>query len=555
MNKALRIALGQINPITGNISHNLTLMADYAAQAAASSVDVLVFPELSLLGYPPEDLLYRSALFERLDQAVDALKTQSLAWQDLHIVFGLPVFYKENQRNRCYNALTVISNGQIVTTYKKQFLPNYGVFDEARYFVAANQKQSFTCKGVKLALTICEDIWSCDTITDIIEQDAQIIVSINASPFYQNKQPRRENIVKKRADEAGIPLVYCNLVGGQDELIFDGGSVIALPEKGVVHRLKRFEQLLSVVNLEYTDSLWQCPNAELSALSACVEEEIYQAIVVGTRDYFHKNGFKKALLGLSGGIDSSLTLAVAVDALGAENVTAIMMPFKYTAQISQDDAAEQAKRMGANYLTLPIESAYDSFMDILAKPFKDTETDVTEQNIQARCRGLILMAISNKTGALVLTTGNKSELAVGYATLYGDMSGAYCVPKDVYKVQVYALARYRNTVANETPDMLPPIPERVITREPSAELAPDQKDSDNLPEYELLDAILALHIEGNLSKDDIVKKGYDDAVVSRVLTLVKRSEYKRNQAAPGPRVTKRAFGKDWRLPLTNGMPV
>ncbi len=552
----LRLTLAQCNPTVGDVQGNLSLLFKVVESARRAGSDIVVFPELFLVGYPPEDLLFRRNMPSACEQAIEAVREASQSWEGLTVVFGAPC-YKEGE---CYNAAYAIQSGRVAARYFKKLLPNFAVFDEKRYFIEGKEKASVTVKGVKFGLSICEDIWRCDSIYDIVEQDVQSILSLNASPFYYGKQADRVDAVMRRATEAKVPFVYCNLVGGQDELVFDGGSMVACPVKGVVHDLPHFEPITSTIQMSLP-----LPESEEGASASTQwtfadtrgfkrmnhEQECYAALVVGTRDYVQKNGFSRVLLGLSGGIDSALTLAVAVDALGAQNVTAVMMPFHYTADISKQDAAEQAQRMGVNYLTLPIESAYNAFMGILEEPFEGTQPGLAEQNIQARCRGLLLMAMSNKLGGLLLSTSNKSEVAVGYSTLYGDMAGAYTVPKDVYKTDVYRLARYRNEL---TPDN-PPIPDRVITRAPSAELAPDQQDSDSLPEYDVLDGILHLHIEANYHADAIVAQGFKREDVERVLSLVKRNEYKRFQAAPGPRITRRGFGKDWRIPLTNGLEI
>lgn len=542
---SLFLTLAQCNPKVGDVDFNIKLLKACVNQSSES--DVIVFPELFLVGYPPEDLLFRAHMPAECQRALVEILEFSKTVPNLTLVYGSPIY----EQGGCYNGAIAVCNGEVVSRYAKKCLPNFNVFDEKRYFIEGEQKGSLTVKGYKLGLSICEDIWRCDSIFDIVEDDVDMILSLNASPFYAEKQPDRVKAVMNRAKEANAPLVYCNLIGGQDELVFDGGSMIGCPQNGIVHQQSHFVKEISTVEMhQASDKTWQYKNAYIKP-DLSYHSECYQTLILGTRDYIRKNGFSKVVLGLSGGIDSALTLAVAVDAVGAENVTAVMMPFHYTADISKEDAAEQAKRMGVEYYTLPIESAYDAFEGILAQPFEGLKPDVTEQNMQSRCRGLILMAISNKTGALVLTTGNKSEVAVGYCTLYGDMCGAYCVPKDIYKTKVYELATFRNSL---TPDN-PPIPERVITREPSAELAPDQIDSDSLPEYEILDAILEHHIEGNLNADAIIEKGFERKDVERVLWLVKINEYKRFQAAPGPRVTKRGFGKDWRIPLTQGMSL
>lgn len=540
MTDTLRIVMAQLNLHVGDVHGNLARLIAAAQQARDEQrADVIVFPELALSGYPPEDLLLRSSMQRRIERALHEL---AQAVSGIYMVVGYPWVDGELR----YNAAAVLADGQILASYYKQKLPNYQVFDEKRYFSAGSEPCVLEIKGVPVALTICEDIWFAEPMAQAKAVGAQLMLSLNASPFHLDKQGEREAMLAERAREGGMPIVYVNQVGGQDELVFDGGSLLMSAEGDVLQRCPAFVAGLFPVDLRVAEQVTALPGkcAELPALDASV----YQALVTGVRDYVEKNRFKGVVLGLSGGIDSALTLAVAVDALGAERVEAVMMPYHYTAQMSLDDAAEEARLLNVTYRVLPIADMVEAFQATLAPVFEGLGRDTTEENLQARCRGTLLMAISNKKGYLVLTTGNKSEMAVGYATLYGDMAGGFDVLKDVPKTLVFRLCEYRNSLGAV-------IPQRVIDRPPSAELSPDQKDEDSLPPYPVLDEILKLYIEYDLSADAIVAEGFDEDVVRKVVRLVDLNEYKRRQAAVGPRVTQRGFGRDRRYPITSGWKI
>lgn len=531
-------ALAQINPLVGDIPGNTQLIIQAAERSKNElGAQVVVFPELTLTGYPPEDLLLRPSLKPRIERALEVLKTHS---QGIALVVGYP----KQTPTGLMNMAAIIYNGRLLVEYAKQHLPNYQVFDEKRYFVEGQDIACAEIEGIKVALTVCEDIWHDGPAEQAKKAGADVIFNLNASPFHVNKQSEREQLIAERAVQAGIPIVYVNQVGGQDELVFDGGSMVVNSCGTLVHRAPLFAASLTAVSAQLGSAGLLFNTAEL-ANSPAYLPSVYQALVTGVRDYVNKNRFKGVVLGLSGGIDSALTLAIAVDALGAERVEAVMMPFKYTSVLSQNDAAEQASRMGVQYRSISIEPIFNAFSAALAEEFEGLAADTTEENLQARSRGVVLMAISNKKGSLVLTTGNKSELAVGYCTLYGDMAGGFDVLKDVSKMRVFELSKYRNTVS-------PVIPESVITRPPSAELAPDQVDEDSLPPYEQLDEILRLYIEQDYSAEAVVAAGFDQEAVHRILRLVDINEYKRRQAAIGPRITPRGFGRDRRYPMTNG---
>lgn len=534
----LTFALAQFSPRVGDMLANASQMVQLAEQARQNGADVIAFPELSLTGYPPEDLLLRPSLKPRVDSAIELIKQV----QGITIVLGFPQVNPEEQV--CYNAAAVLRDGNILGVYHKQILPNYGVFDERRYFAAGSQHVLLDIKGQKVGLLICEDIWDKKPVSQLKKLGANLALVLNASPFETGKHQQRKQLLHTQATENQMPIAYVNTVGGQDDLVFDGGSLAINQDGSIAAEAVRFsEQLLFVqYALEQQQFITQPVPAEYSALS-----ETYHALVIGVRDYVNRSGFPGVILGLSGGIDSALTLAIAVDALGPERVNAVMMPYKYTAQISLEDAAAQAQRLNVGYHVAEIHHIVDSFSRTLSPFFGNTEAGTTEENLQARARGTLLMALSNKFGHLVLTTGNKSEMAVGYATLYGDMAGGYDVLKDVYKTQVFELARYRNSLQEN-----PVIPERVIVRPPSAELRPNQADQDSLPPYDILDAILHGYIEQDLSQSALIAKGFDPQVVNHVLRLVDRSEYKRRQAAIGPRISARAFGRERRYPLVNG---
>jgi len=530
--------MAQLNLRVGDVHGNVERLIEAALTARDQwQADLIVFPELSLCGYPPEDLLLRSSMQLRIEQALQRLRDEV---RGIYMVVGFP-WQEDEQR---FNACALIADGELLGRYFKQMLPNYQVFDEKRYFVAGDQPCVVEIKGVPVALTICEDIWFAQPVRQAREAGARLLLSLNASPFHLGKQSEREDMLGLRAREAGMPIIYVNQVGGQDELVFDGGSCVVSANGDIRQRAPGFAEGLHPVDLLVEGSRLSPHQASCAPLPG-LEESAYRALVLGVRDYVHKNGFKGVLLGLSGGIDSALTLAVAVDALGAECVEAVMMPYHYTAQISLEDAEAEAHALNVTYRVLPIAPMVEAFLSTLAPVFEGLGRDTTEENLQARCRGTLLMAISNKKGYLVLTTGNKSEMAVGYATLYGDMAGGFDVLKDVPKTLVFRLAEYRNTLGMV-------IPQRVIDRPPSAELAPDQKDEDSLPPYPVLDEILKLYIEFDLSASAIIAEGFDEDVVRRVLRLVDLNEYKRRQAPVGVRVTQRGFGRDRRYPITSG---
>ncbi|MCB1802987.1 MAG: NAD+ synthase [Gammaproteobacteria bacterium] len=526
------VALAQINLLVGDIAGNARQVIECAARLKGRA-DIVVFPELTLTGYPPEDLLLRRACDQRV--AV-ALREIAKAASGLTLVIGYPAM-RDGVR---YNVAGLLRDGVVELEYRKMQLPNYSVFDERRYFEAGVNAAVFRQGGITFGLTVCEDIWFDTPVQRAASAGAQVLLNLNASPFHQGKALERETLVADRARRFGVSVVYVNLVGGQDELVFDGSSFVVDSKGEIRHRAPMFESGETLV--EFTAA---SPIATQIAPFAAGEAQVYQALVCGTRDYVRKNGFKSVVLGLSGGIDSALTLAIAVDALGAENVEVVSMPSRYTAEISNVDALQQARTMGVAHQSIPIEPAFNAFLDMLSETFAGTGPDITEENIQARCRGIILMAISNKRGHMLLTTGNKSEMSVGYATLYGDMAGGFAPLKDAPKTLVYRLARWRNRNGEV-------IPARVIERPPSAELRADQKDSDSLPDYDLLDAILELYVEHDNSVDEIVSAGHPRAEVERITRLVDRNEYKRRQAPPGVKITRRAYGRDRRYPIVNG---
>ena len=538
MNKSVSIALAQLNLFVGDVTGNTEKILGYATRARDElQADLVVFPELAICGYPPEDLLFHAGLLRRVDEALDEIRSSV---RGIAILVGFP----EYSNDKIYNACAVFQDGDILARYRKQLLPNYRVFDEERYFTAGKEAAVFSLNGVRIGLNICEDVWQPGPAAAAKAAGAEFIIAINGSPYELETQSKREHVVGQRVQETRLPVVYLNMVGGQDELVFDGGSFVMDADGEIAFRAKPFKEGLHRILMNATASgVVPEPGDVEPQLSA--EQSVYEALVTGTRDYVEKNGFPGVILGLSGGVDSALILAIACDAIGAERVSSVMMPFRYTSTMSQEDAAAQAAGLGVKYSVIPIEPMYEATVKQLAKAFESGKEDATEENIQARCRGMLLMAISNKTGLMLLTTGNKSEMAVGYATLYGDMAGGFGPIKDCSKSLVYRLARYRNTVSQV-------IPERVITRPPSAELKANQKDSDSLPEYDVLDPILEAFIEKDLSVAEITERGFDRDVVVRVLELVKRSEYKRRQAPPGIRISGRAFGRDWRYPITSG---
>ena len=530
----LRIAIAQSNFRVGDIKANTEkIIAQALDSRDRLKADIVIFPELSVTGYPPEDLLLRPDFIARAQHAAAAIVEQA---QGIDVVFGYP----EQSDGKLFNTAVVCRSGEILARYHKNVLPNYGVFDEQRYFSAGSEAALFHLKGLTLALTICEDVWQPGLIAKNRQSGADIVLTLNASPFHAGKIHQREQVVCDQVKAAGVPLVYVNLIGGQDELVFDGASFVVDSDGAVAFRAEEFQEQLSVVEFAGKQPI----KSICAPIYRPVSSE-YQALVLGIRDYVSKNGFNGALLGLSGGIDSALVLALAVDALGADKVEAVLMPSRYTQAMSNEDAESEAKALGVNYHMIPIEPAVTAFNEMLAPVFAGSAKDTTEENIQARCRGVLLMALSNKQGKLLLTTGNKSEMSVGYATLYGDMAGGFAPIKDVPKLLVYALARYRNSLSKVIPD-------RVITRPPSAELAPDQIDEDSLPPYEVLDPILERYVEFDQSADEIIAAGFAAEHVVRAITLVDRNEYKRRQSPPGIRITPRAFGRDRRYPITSG---
>ena len=531
---SLTISIAQINPTVGSFTGNNQLIIDAINQAKKDKADAVVFPELALTAYPPEDLLFRPAFLKKVEISLQEISQHS---DGITVIIGAPV----KRGKKLFNMACVYQDGKCIHQYAKQHLPNYRVFDEKRYFRRGKTDGIITIAGHKIGLLICEDIWREKPAVKAKKAGAEALIVLNASPFRAEKTSERMALLQQRSRENQCPIVYVNLEGGQDELVFDGESLIYDSSGQLAFQAPKFKSGLFTQPLPF-----EPVKQPLKPLPINVEACIYNALVKGVKDYVHKNGFPGVMLGLSGGIDSALTMAIAVDALGAENVEAVMMPFRYTADISIADAAKQAKTQGVKYREIPIEPIFNSFMEALSAEFDGLDRDVTEENIQARSRGVLLMAMSNKMGKMLLATGNKSEMAVGYATLYGDMAGGYAPLKDVFKTCVYSLARYRNSLGDGEI-----IPERVITRPPSAELAPDQIDEDSLPPYDILDAVLRMFIEEFQSVADIVAQGYDEETVRRVANLVLLNEYKRRQSAPGVRITKRAFGKDRRYPITS----
>jgi len=528
----IKIALAQMNPTVGDLDGNAARIVDFARQATEAGAALLVTPELVLCGYPPEDLALRADFYDENARILNALSCQLPA--GLTAVVGHPLA----EGGYCYNAASVLRDGKIIAVYRKQKLPNHSVFDEVRTFAAGSEACVFECAGTRFGINICADIWEPGTAGQARDAGAQALLVLNASPFHMNKQEERIEVARTRVAESGLPLIYTNMVGGQDELVFDGAS-FALDASGqLTAQYPAFTEGLHIVELDAG-----VPHGEITPQPK-QETLVYQALVLGVRDYVAKNGFPGVILGLSGGIDSALTLVVAVDAVGADKVRAVMMPSEFTASISLEDAEQLADNLGVKYDLQPIKRMYDAYMEELADEFDDLPFDQTEENIQARVRGTLLMALSNKFGQLVLTTGNKSEVASGYATLYGDMAGGFAVLKDVAKTLVWRLARCRNCMGSV-------IPERIITRPPSAELRANQCDQDSLPPYEVLDAIMARYVEQDMAPRDIVAAGFSEADVRLVVKLIDRSEYKRRQSAPGIRITARGFGRDRRYPITN----
>ena len=532
----LRITMAQIDFVVGRIEGNRDRILEIIKNAKERHVDLVIFPELCLTGYPPEDLLLRKDFLDRVEQALDEI---ARATKGVTAIIGFP----EQKAGALFNSAAILQNGQKVQTYQKRLLPNYGVFDEKRYFKEGESPCVFEVDGLKIGLTLCEDIWHEGPVEASVAKGASLVISLNASPFHAGKLDERHGLIKARAIAHRIPIVYLNLVGGQDELVFDGGS-FAMDRHGELRfQAPEFKESLETIEIERQP----LPHLLPAPLAPRLNEDarIYEALVTGIRDYVRKNGFHGAVLGLSGGIDSALTLALAADALGPDQVEVVLMPSRYTADMSNEDARLEAEALGCRMHTIPIEPAFKTFLEMLAPAFEGLPADLTEENIQARCRGILLMALSNKKGKILLTTGNKSEMSVGYATLYGDMAGGFAPLKDIPKLLVYRLSRYRNTLS-------PVIPERVITRAPSAELRPDQRDEDSLPPYPILDDILERYIERDQSITDIIAAGLPEDDVRRVCRMVDRNEYKRRQAPPGVKVTSRAFGRDRRYPMTHG---
>ncbi len=533
---SVTFALAQSHFLVGDIKANAEKMRTLALQAREQGADVIIFPELALLGYPPQDLLLRPSLSGRIKSALSTLSDID----DIVMIVGYP----HVDHHGTFNSAAILHNGHQKGFYHKQILPNYGVFDERRYFDKGRNQVLFDYKGITIGLLICEDLWEKGPIAELKKQGADLIVSLNASPFEIEKQDTRKTMLTKRSRENNLPIVYLNAVGGQDDLVFDGGSMAIQADGSVAHEASRFMNQLLLVSFDVKTAKFD--TQAKAPLSLSRESEMYQALVVGLRDYVNLSGFTGIIVGLSGGIDSALTLCIAVDALGADKVYAVMMPYEYTSQISLEDAQAQARRLNVSYTVCPIFDAVEGIRHTLAPLFNKSPADTTEENIQARARGVVLMALSNKFGHLVITTGNKSELAVGYSTLYGDMAGGFDVLKDVYKSQVYKLASYRNRLEDT-----PVIPERVITRPPSAELRPDQKDQDSLPDYDVLDGILMSYIDEDMGYQDIINKGFDADLVAKVIQMVDNSEYKRSQAPIGTKISHKAFGRERRYPLVN----
>ncbi|MCX8022751.1 MAG: NAD+ synthase [Syntrophorhabdaceae bacterium] len=537
MEGVIRIAIGQINCTVGDLEGNGKKIVEYIEIAKEKGADIVTFPELTITGYPPEDLIFKQRFVE---ENIDILNRLSRHTEGITAVIG----FVDRRGGDLFNAASVIQNGKIVGIHHKHLLPNYSVFDEERYFKRGKDSPIFEIKGVPFGVNICEDIWQIEGPTRIqVGQGARFICNISASPFYAGKRKLREETIQDQAKRYGVPIIYTNLVGGQDELVFDGQSVAVDRNGNIVTRANAFREDLLFVDLSVEKTV------ELQGVTGVTREldgieEVYEALKLGLSDYVRKNGFNKVILGLSGGIDSSLVATIAADALGRENVIGVSMPSMYTSQTSIDDGRELAERLGITIFEIPIEPVYHAYLSILRPFFAGREEDITEENIQARIRGNILMAISNKFGYLVLITGNKSEMSVGYATLYGDMAGGLGVIKDVPKTMVYELARYRNRIGYV-------IPERVLVKAPTAELRYNQKDSDSLPPYEILDPILKAYIEEDKDKNEIISSGFEEATVEKTIHLVDRSEYKRRQSPPGIKITPKSFGKDRRMPITN----
>ncbi|KQW20158.1 MULTISPECIES: NAD+ synthase [unclassified Acidovorax] len=546
----LSICTAQLNFVVGDMPGNAQKIIAAAREAYAQGARLLLTPELAICGYAAEDLFLRPAFIAACDDAVKTVARETAGLKGLAIVLGHPQAMAPGAQafSVCFNAASVMRDGKIEQTYAKRELPNYQVFDERRYFVPGSKPCVFEVEGVKVGVLVCEDAWFATPARDTAAAGAQLLAVINASPFHLGKGTEREATMRARVVETGLPLVYAHLVGGQDEVVFEGRSFALAADGSVAARAPAFVEKLVYALVESAQGAIKI-TAEV-APERTLEADLWDALVLGVRDYVGKNGFPGALLGLSGGIDSALVLAIAVDALGADKVRTVMMPSPYTADISWIDARDMAARMGVRYDEISIKPQFEAFKAALATEFAGLPEDTTEENLQARIRGTLLMALSNKFGAIVLTTGNKSEMSTGYCTLYGDMAGGFAVIKDVAKTRVFDLARWRN--ANDPyGTCASPIPERIITRPPSAELRPDQKDQDSLPPYEVLDAIVARYMENDEPIESIIASGFARADVERVTRLIKLNEYKRRQAPVGIRVTRRSFGKDWRYPITS----
>ena len=539
----MKIAICQINATVGDIAGNAAKIIDFANRAKIAGASLIITPELALCGYPPEDLLFREDFRQACEQALMRLTDQI---KNISLLIGHP----QVDNGHLYNAASLIENGKIVATYHKQCLPNYSVFDEQRYFMAGDAPLVFNHQGAKFGVIICADGWESAPALQAKQAGAEFLLSLNASPYHIDKLETRYEVLKERVAETGLPIIYCNLVGGQDELVFDGASFVLDKTGKVTQQLPSFEEQLCVIDIDAAGLIHSSAGLQTNihapsraSHSAPLEASVYNALTLGLKDYVNKNGFPSVVLGLSGGIDSALTLAIAVDALGADRVKVVLMSSEFTANISVDDAIEMANLVGVKYSQIPIKDLFSQFTSALKPEFGDLPFNTAEENLQARIRGTLLMALSNKFGSMVVTTGNKSEMAVGYSTLYGDMAGGFSLLKDVPKTLVYKLAEYRNGLSHV-------IPTRIITRAPSAELRHDQKDQDSLPAYEILDAIMQAYVEDDLSRDAIIAKGFSDKDVARVCNLIDKNEYKRRQAPVGVRITQRGFGKDRRYPIT-----
>lgn len=550
----LKFSCAQIPARIGDFEFNVSQIVSAAGNAQQQGAHILVTPELSVTGYLPEDLLMRPSFRWATEHALGRLSEALAQFPDLYVFVGVPTWFTAGAKLKCYNSAVLMQGGVELARVHKQKLPNQAVFDELRYFTPGQSSAPIEIQGVQLGVLVCEDAWHAEPAQALKELGAQLLVVLNASPFHVHKMDKRIQFFGARVQETSLPVLSVNRVGAQDELVFDGGSFAMNPvvtatggfETSRVMQLPLFTALNYELVFDVADACWQ---QELVVPPMGAQEQAYRAMVQGVRDYVRTSGFTKVCLGLSGGVDSALTLAVAVDALGAEQVHALMMPTRYTAQMSLDDAKDMAERVGVRYDIVAIESMFESYMNVLSPVFDGKPADVTEENLQARIRGVILMAVSNKHHALVLNTGNKSELATGYCTLYGDMVGAFAVLKDVYKTEVYRICEWRNrTDAFELQDI---IPHNILVRAPSAELRDNQTDQDSLPPYEILDDILSKYIEQRQSIDAIVASGHDEVVVRKIVRLIKINEYKRRQGALGPRLTTLAFGKDWRMPIMN----